>query len=107
MVHNAIRKAVGNNWLVGIRFVVDEGTEDGIDFEEALNIAHILARLRLRPTRCIRIPIAVDSGRCEWTPLEPAGTCPVYGSLTLGGSEDPWTTGARDDNSTIGGGRTA
>jgi hypothetical protein len=26
-------------------------------------------------------------------------------SLTLGGSEDPWTTGARDEDSTIRGGR--
>jgi len=25
--------------------------------------------------------------------------------LTLGGSEDPWTTGARDDDSTFRGGR--
>jgi hypothetical protein len=26
-------------------------------------------------------------------PVEPAGTCPGYESLTLDGSEDPWTTG--------------
>jgi hypothetical protein len=66
-----------------------------------------LTRLRLRPTRCIATPTAVDSGRCEWTPAAPAGTCPGYRSLTLGGSEDPWTTGARDDDSTIRGGRVA
>ena len=29
----------------------------------------------------------------------------MYGSLTLGGSEDPWTTGAGDDDTTIRGGR--
>jgi hypothetical protein len=70
----------------------------------------ILARLRLRPTRYIgkgeprRMGI---TGRFQWTPVEPEGTCPLYGSLTLDGSEDPWTTGACDDDSTIRGGRTA
>src|SRR6266498_4404710 len=49
----------------------------------------------------------VDSSREKWTPVEPAGTCPGYESLKLGGSEDPWTTGARDEHSTIGGGRLA
>jgi 2,4-dienoyl-CoA reductase-like NADH-dependent reductase (Old Yellow Enzyme family) len=44
MVHEAIRKAVGDDWLVGIRFVVDEGTEDGIDFDECLRIARIFER---------------------------------------------------------------
>jgi len=34
------------------------------------------------------------TGRFQWTPVEPPGTCPGYGSLTLDGSEDPWTTGA-------------
>ncbi|MEZ5842350.1 MAG: FAD-dependent oxidoreductase [Hyphomicrobiaceae bacterium] len=47
-VHDAIRKAVGDDWLVGIRFVVDEGTEEGspdnIDFNECLRIAKILER---------------------------------------------------------------
>ena len=32
------------------------------------------------------------------------GRCPGYESLKLGGSVDPWTTGARDERSTIGGG---
>src|SRR5215831_6290270 len=41
----------------------------------------------------------------QWTPAEPPGTCPGYSSLTLGGSEDPWTTGARDDDTTFRGGR--
>ena len=44
MVHEAIRKAVGDDWLVGIRFVVDEGTEDGIDFDECLRFARIFER---------------------------------------------------------------
>lgn len=48
VVHNAIRKAVGDDFLVGIRFVVDEGKEEGspdnIDFEECLKIAHFLER---------------------------------------------------------------
>lgn len=45
-VHDAIRKAVGDDWIVGIRFVVDEGTEEGspdnIDFDECVRIARIL-----------------------------------------------------------------
>jgi 2,4-dienoyl-CoA reductase-like NADH-dependent reductase (Old Yellow Enzyme family) len=41
MVHEAIRRAVGDDWLVGIRFVVDEDIEDGIDFAECLKIARI------------------------------------------------------------------
>jgi 2,4-dienoyl-CoA reductase-like NADH-dependent reductase (Old Yellow Enzyme family)/thioredoxin reductase len=48
MVHEAIRKAVGDDWIVGIRFVVDEGHEEGspenIDFEECVRIARILER---------------------------------------------------------------
>ncbi|MCK6453017.1 MAG: NADH:flavin oxidoreductase [Alphaproteobacteria bacterium] len=44
MVHDAIRRAVGDDFLVGIRFVVDEGTEDGIDFEECVRIARLFER---------------------------------------------------------------
>jgi 2,4-dienoyl-CoA reductase-like NADH-dependent reductase (Old Yellow Enzyme family)/thioredoxin reductase len=48
MVHEAIRKAVGDDWLVGIRFVVDEGHEEGspdnIGFEECVRIARIVER---------------------------------------------------------------
>ena len=48
MVHDAIRKAVGDDFLVGIRFVVDEGSEEGspdnIDFDECLKIARIFER---------------------------------------------------------------
>jgi 2,4-dienoyl-CoA reductase-like NADH-dependent reductase (Old Yellow Enzyme family)/thioredoxin reductase len=48
MVHEAIRKAVGDDWIVGIRFVVDEGHEEGspdnIDFEECLKIARLFER---------------------------------------------------------------
>jgi 2,4-dienoyl-CoA reductase-like NADH-dependent reductase (Old Yellow Enzyme family) len=44
MVHDAIRKAVGDDWLVGIRFVVDEDIGDGIGFEECLKIARIFER---------------------------------------------------------------
>src|SRR5712692_3834830 len=41
MVHEAIRKAVGDDWIVGIRFVVDEDIEDGINFAECLKIARL------------------------------------------------------------------
>jgi 2,4-dienoyl-CoA reductase-like NADH-dependent reductase (Old Yellow Enzyme family) len=44
MVHEAIRRAVGDEWLVGIRFVVDEDTEDGIDFDECVRLARIFER---------------------------------------------------------------
>ncbi len=42
MVHEAIRKRVGDDFVVGIRFVVDEGTEDGIDFDECLRLARLI-----------------------------------------------------------------
>src|SRR5258708_28117551 len=61
-----------------------------------------LTRLRLRPTSCM-----VVRGYCKCTPVEPAGTCPGYKSSKLDGSEDPWTTGARSERSTIGGGSLA
>ena len=41
MVHEAIRKAVGDDFVVGIRFVVDEAGEHRLDFEECLEIARI------------------------------------------------------------------
>ena len=41
MVHEAIRKAVGEDFVVGIRFVVDEAGEHRLDFEECLEIAGI------------------------------------------------------------------
>lgn len=48
MVHEAIREAVGDDWIVGIRFVVDEGFEEGspdnIDFEECVRIARLFER---------------------------------------------------------------
>jgi 2,4-dienoyl-CoA reductase-like NADH-dependent reductase (Old Yellow Enzyme family) len=44
MVHEEIRRQVGDDFVAGIRFVVDEGIADGIDFEECLKIASILER---------------------------------------------------------------
>ena len=41
MVHEAIREAVGEDFVVGIRFVVDEAGEGRLDFEECLEIARI------------------------------------------------------------------
>jgi 2,4-dienoyl-CoA reductase-like NADH-dependent reductase (Old Yellow Enzyme family) len=41
MVHEAIREAVGDDFLVGIRYVVDEDTDEGIGFEECLKIARL------------------------------------------------------------------
>ncbi len=42
MVHEAIRRRVGDDFLVGIRFVVDEGTDDGINFDECVAIARLI-----------------------------------------------------------------
>ena len=39
-VLQAIRAAVGDGFLVGFRFVVDEGYQDGLGFDESLAIAH-------------------------------------------------------------------
>lgn len=41
MVHEAIRRAVGDDFLVGMRFVVDEGPGDGLGFDECLAAARI------------------------------------------------------------------
>lgn len=45
-VYEAIRKRVGDDFLVGFRFVVDEGMgeEEGLGFEESLEIAQVLER---------------------------------------------------------------
>jgi 2,4-dienoyl-CoA reductase-like NADH-dependent reductase (Old Yellow Enzyme family) len=42
MVHAAIRKAVGDDFLVGMRFVVDEGPDGALPFEECVRAALIL-----------------------------------------------------------------
>jgi 2,4-dienoyl-CoA reductase-like NADH-dependent reductase (Old Yellow Enzyme family)/thioredoxin reductase len=47
MVHEAIRRRVGDDFLVGIRFVVDEetgfsGANDGIDFDECVRLAQLM-----------------------------------------------------------------
>jgi 2,4-dienoyl-CoA reductase-like NADH-dependent reductase (Old Yellow Enzyme family)/thioredoxin reductase len=47
MVHEAIRRRVGDDFLVGIRFVVDEdvgfaGEDDGIDFAECVRLARLM-----------------------------------------------------------------
>ena len=41
MVHEAIRKTVGDDFVVGIRFVVDEAGEHRLDFAECVEIARI------------------------------------------------------------------
>ena len=41
MVHEAIRKAVGDDMIVGIRFAIDEGTDEGSDFEDCLQLARL------------------------------------------------------------------
>ncbi|GGK09026.1 oxidoreductase [Pseudomonas matsuisoli] len=43
-VHEAIRKAVGDGFLVGIRLSVDEGVSGGLTFEDCVAIGQILQR---------------------------------------------------------------
>ncbi|NVK33516.1 MAG: NADH:flavin oxidoreductase [Rhodobacteraceae bacterium] len=42
MIHEAIRKAVGDQAVVGIRFIINEATEGGLSFEEAVKTAELL-----------------------------------------------------------------
>ena len=42
MVHEAIRRRVGDDFLVGIRFVVDEDIDDGIGFDECVRLAQLM-----------------------------------------------------------------
>ena len=44
MVHEAIRSRVGDDYIVGIRFVVDEDIEEGIGFEECVRLAQLFER---------------------------------------------------------------
>lgn len=44
MVHDAIRKAVGDNFLVGMRFTVDEGPHNALRLEECIQIGLILKK---------------------------------------------------------------
>ena len=44
MVHEELRRCAGDDFIVGIRYVVDEGSEGGIDFDEGVRIAQILER---------------------------------------------------------------
>ncbi|ESY62433.1 N-methylproline demethylase [Mesorhizobium sp. LNHC232B00] len=44
MVHEAIRRAVGDDFAVGIRFVIDEAAKDGSDFDECLAFARLFER---------------------------------------------------------------
>src|SRR5260370_17348388 len=44
MVHEAIGKRVGADYIVGIRFVIDEDIEEGIGFEECLRLARLFER---------------------------------------------------------------
>lgn len=43
-VYEAIRAAVGDDFLVGFRFVVDEGHAEGLGFDESLQIAQMFER---------------------------------------------------------------
>ncbi len=43
-VYEAIRKRVGDDFIVGFRFVVDEGHAEGLGFEQSLEIARVFER---------------------------------------------------------------
>ncbi|MXZ81819.1 MAG: NADH:flavin oxidoreductase [Gammaproteobacteria bacterium] len=44
MVHEEIRRKVGDDFLVGMRFPVDEAMQDGSDFEDCLHMAGVFER---------------------------------------------------------------
>jgi len=44
MAHEEIRRNIPDNMLLGIRFVIDEDIEDGLGFEDCLQIAEIFER---------------------------------------------------------------
>jgi len=44
MVHEEIRRRVGDRFIVGMRYGIDEAMQGGMDFEECLQAAHILER---------------------------------------------------------------
>ncbi len=39
-VHDEIRRRVGDDFIVGMRFPIDETTKEGLDFDECVSIAH-------------------------------------------------------------------
>ncbi|MHC8286876.1 oxidoreductase [Pseudomonas sp. XS1P51] len=44
MVYEEIRRQVGEKMIVGIRFVIDEGIDDGLGFEEGIALAQLFQR---------------------------------------------------------------
>jgi 2,4-dienoyl-CoA reductase-like NADH-dependent reductase (Old Yellow Enzyme family) len=44
MVHQAIRDAVGDDFAVGIRLVIDEGTSGGLNADDGIALAHMFER---------------------------------------------------------------
>ncbi|MCR8825876.1 FAD-dependent oxidoreductase [Pseudosulfitobacter koreensis] len=44
MVHEAIRKTVGDGFAVGIRLVIDEGTPDGLSADDGIALAQMFQR---------------------------------------------------------------
>ncbi|MCT8267136.1 MULTISPECIES: NADH:flavin oxidoreductase [Afifella] len=44
MVHAAMREAVGEDFLIGIRYVVDEATKGGLSFDDCVEAALLLKR---------------------------------------------------------------
>lgn len=44
MVHEEIRRRIGDDMILGMRFVIDEAADDGLDFEDCLEIAAVFER---------------------------------------------------------------
>jgi hypothetical protein len=96
---------------------ITEETIDQLPYRSPVDrgfLAKILTRLRLRPTRqevCWSAAGFADKHRiaADFSGLRSSlqGQALSIGARKLGGSEDPWTTGARDEPSTISGGRLA
>lgn len=62
---------------------------------------------KARMTYKVKAPATSGNEHFERPSGRACRDCPDYKSSKLDGSEDPWTTGARDERSVIGGGSLA
>jgi 2,4-dienoyl-CoA reductase-like NADH-dependent reductase (Old Yellow Enzyme family) len=88
-VYREIRKRTGSNFLVGMRYIVDEGIADGLTFDEAVAVA-----------RCSKTKAWSTSSTpsmAAWIPtiLWPCTTCPAWRLPLRPGSRRPVRSSAR------------
>ncbi|WP_105386478.1 oxidoreductase [Neorhizobium alkalisoli] len=79
LVHEAIRKAVGDDFIVGIRLSVDEGLSGGLGFEESVEIARILES-----------ETSVDFFNAVYGSMDTARSLTVENMPIMGSAFAPW-----------------